>query len=166
MSKRWRRLLLLSALGAGLVLGLAGCMELFTGAGTPTLILGEVRLFEGRGEILLSVRDMPDGGLASVAVQITGITYTDKVDNVRVEGLNGFEVLAQQFDPSPGSGGFFVAHPCAGLPAGEFAKLVFDVTGTVTLDEFTVDKNDIAMGDDSNMAITFVMDEAYHYYAK
>ena len=52
MGRRW---LLLCALGVGLILGLTACMELLTGAKTPTLILGEVRLFEGRGEILLSV---------------------------------------------------------------------------------------------------------------
>jgi len=152
----------------GLVLGLAACMELFSGVRTPTLILGEIRVAGGRGEILLSVSDMPDGGLASFAVHVTGIEYPAVVANVAVEGLNGFEVLAQQFTVgSPGSGGFLVAHASAGLPAGEFAKLTFDISGTVVLSDFTFDQSKISMGDDDNHLISpFEIKEAYHYYAK
>ena len=167
MGRRWTWLLL-CAVGVGLVLGLAACMELFSGAGTPTLILGEVRMIDGRGEILLSVKDMPDGGLASFAVHVTAIEYPQSVTNVVVEGLNGFEVLAEQFaDGNPGEGGFYVGHASAGLKAGEFAKLAFDVSGAVTLAEFDFIKSGISMGDDDNNLISpLEIKEAYHYYAK
>lgn len=160
----WWRWLAVSAVGVMVILSLTACMNPLTGPKTATLVLGEVHQIGGHGEILLSVVNMPDGGLASVAVQITGIQYDQtKISNVAIAGLNGFDVLAEQF--VSGSGGFVVAHPCAGLPSGEFAKLTFDANASVSLLDFAFTKSDIDMGDDSNNVIVFQMTDDYNYYA-
>jgi len=148
-------------------LGITACMHWFTAAPVPTLIIGPVTIVGNRGEILLSVTDIPGGGLASMAVNVlTGIQYpVGKVANITVVGLVGFEVLAQQF--IAGVGGFLVAHASAGLPAGDFVKLVFDVTDpTVTLADFTFNKPSIDLGDDNNQDVVYQIQDAFKYYAK
>jgi len=164
MSRR-RRWAVLCVVGLAVAVGLSACTYLFSDAPVPTLILGEVMILGGRGELMLSVNDMPDGGLASAAVVLGGITYdVGKISNVTVEALYGFEVLAEQF--AGGLGGFVVAHACAGLPSGGFVKLHFDVTGNVTLNDFGFTKGDISLGDDNNDLIVFEMTDAYKHYAK
>ena len=151
------------------MLSITACMHWFTAAPVPTLIIGPVTLLGGgtRGEILLSVTDMPGGGLASVAANVlTGIQYPiANVANISVVGLAGFEVLAQQF--IGGVGGFFVAHAVTGLPAGDFVKLVFDVIDpSVTLADFTFDQASIDLGDDNNQDVAYQIRDAFKYYAK
>jgi len=150
----------------GLAIGIAACTNLLTAPVGPTLLTGSVMITGDRGEILLSVKNMPDGGLASLAVVLGGITYpVAKVENVAVVPLAGFTVLAEQF--AAGSGGFLVAHSCAGLPEGEFAKLTFDVIGaSPVLAEFTFKEADISMGDDSNNAIVFGISDPLEFYSK
>jgi len=155
-----------------IALGITACMNWFTGAPVPTLIIGPVTLLSGgtRGEILLSVTDMPGGGLASMAANVlTGIQFDPaKVANITVVGLAGFEILAQQFGiPNPNFGGFFAAHAVTGLAAGDFAKLVFDVTDpSVTINDFVFNPASIDLGDDNNQDITYQIRDAYKYYAK
>ena len=148
-------------------LGITACMHWFADPPVPTLIIGPVTIVGARGEILLSVTDIPGGGLALMAVNVlTGITYPiGKVANITVVGLVGFEVLAQQF--IGGFGGFLVAHGSAGLPAGDFVKLVFDVIDpTVVLADFTFNPAGIDLVDDSNQDITYQIRDAFKYYAK
>lgn len=148
------------------VIGITACMNWFAGAPEPTLLLSPVVINGDRGEILLSVKNMPDGGLASLAVVLGGIEYgtSGKISNVSVEALAGFVVLAEQFDAD--DGGFLVAHSCAGLHDGAFAKIVFTATGGPVLADFVFTKADITMGDDSNNAIAFEIRDAFAYYAK
>ncbi|MFC2100040.1 hypothetical protein ACFLSF_04340 [Candidatus Bipolaricaulota bacterium] len=169
MSRRIRGgVICLAALAVAL--GITACMHWFTGPPVPTLIIGPVTIVGNRGEILLSVTDIPGGGLASMAVNVlTGIQFDPaKVANVAVVGLVGFEVLAQQFGVvNPNFGGFLVAHAVTGLPAGDFVKLVFDVTGpTVTLADFTFNQPSIDLGDDTNQDVAYQIRDAYKYYAK
>ena len=86
------------------VIGITACMNWFAGAPEPTLLLSPVVINGDRGEILLSVKNMPDGGLASLAVVLGGIEYgtSGKISNVSVEALAGFVVLAEQFDADDG----------------------------------------------------------------
>lgn len=148
-----------------LLTGLTACTFLFSDGPMPTLILGEVLIVGGRGELLLSVADMPDGGLASASVVIGGIIYNQaKVSNVAVEGLVGFEVMAEHF--AFGVGGFMAVHCCAGLQGGGFAKLRFDVNGDVTLSDFVFTEAAITLYDDSNDSIAFEMTDEYSFYAK
>jgi len=145
--------------------GITACMNWFTGAPEPTLLLGPVVIIGDQGEILLSVKNMPDGGLASLAIVLGGITYdVAKISNVSVEPLAGFTVLAEQL--IAGVGGFMVAHSCAGLQDGAFAKITFKARNDPSLADFVFTKADISMGDDSNNAIAFVLQDAFAYYAK
>ena len=149
------------------MLGITACVHWFTAASGPTLIIGPVIITGQRGEIVLSVVDMPGGGLASMAAEVlTSIIYDPlKVANVTVVGLAGFEILAQQF--IAGVGGFFAAHATTGLEAGAFAKLVFDVTDpSVTIADFAFNPTGIDLGDDNNQNITYQIQDAYKYYAK
>ena len=59
-----------------------------------------------------------------------------------------------------------MAHSCAGLHDGAFAKIVFTATGGPVLADFVFTKADITMGDDSNNAIAFEIRDAFAYYAK
>lgn len=146
-------------------IGMTACMNWFTGVPEPTLLLGPVVIIGDQGEILLSVKNMPDGGLASLAVVLGGITYdVSKISNVSVEPLAGFTVLAEQF--TGGIGGFMVAHACAGLHDGAFAKITFDATNDPSLADFVFTKSDMSMGDDSNNAVAFVLQDAFTYYSK
>ena len=158
-----KRLATLCTLGIVLALGLSACTFLFSNPPVPTLILGEVIALGGCGELLLSVTNMPDGGMASISIVVGGIAYdAAKIANLTAVGLQGFEVLAEQF--VGGNGGLSAAHSCAGLPAGKFVLLRFDATGDVTLTDFTFDKTKIALGDDDNQAITFDLTTAVDYY--
>lgn len=148
-----------------LAIGMTACMNWFTGVPEPTLLISPVSIIGDRGEILLSVKNMPDGGLASLAVVLGGITYDiSKISNVAIEPLAGFTLLAGQF--IAGVGGFMVAHSCAGLHDGAFAKITFKATNNPTLADFVFTKPDMSMGDDSNNAIAFVLQDAFEYYAK
>lgn len=156
---------ILWAIALATAFGISACMNWFAGSPTPTLLVGPVIVTGDRGEILLSVTNMPDGGLASLAVSLGGIAYDPaKVSNVSVEALRGFTILAEQFDAD--DGGFVVAHSCAGLHDGGFVKLKFTVKGSPTLADFSITKADISMGDDDNNAITFQLEDEFAYYAK
>jgi len=166
MNRRIRGLVI-CLVALGVVIGITACMNWFSGNPEPTLLLSPVVITGDRGEVLLSVKNMPDGGLASLAVVLGGITYVPgKISNVAVEPLAGFIVLAEQFNDVTGIGGFLVAHACAGLHAGAFAKITFTATNSPTLADFVFAKADMSMGDDSNNAIAFVLQDAFAYYSK
>jgi hypothetical protein len=159
---------LLAALATGLVLGLSACMGNWLGTSTKaTLIIGDPVVSTGKGQVILSVSDMPDEGLASLAVDLGGMTYTTKVSNVVVTGMNGFTVLAQKFDG--GNGRFVIVNPASGTVTGPVAKLEFDMTGTVTRDDFTFVKPNIELGSALDTLIattTWVLGPGKAYYAK
>ena len=164
MTRRIRGAVIVLA-AIAIAVGITACMNWFTSVETPTLLLGEVTIIGDRGEILLSAKDMPGGGLASLAVVLGGIAYkSDKVSDVSVEGLLGFIVVAQEFDSN--DGGFLLAHSCSGLFDGVFAKIVFTATGNPTLADFTVTAADISMEDDSGNAIAFDLGAGFEFYAK
>ena len=165
MNRRIRGAML--ALGViGLTIGLTACMEWLTGTEIPTLLLGPVNIVAGgRGEIVLSVKSMPGGGIASLAVVLGGIAYDQtKIANVAIEPLAGFMTLAEQFDAD--DGGFLIAHSCSGLPDGALCKITFDATNDPTLADFTFTKADMSMGDDDNNPIVFELQDQFAYYAK
>jgi hypothetical protein len=162
---RWIRGAVICLVAIAIGVGITACMNWFTGAPEPTLLLGPVVIIGNQGEILLSVNNMPDGGLASLAIVLGGITYdAAKISNVSVEPLVGFVVLAEQF--AAGIGGFLIAHSVAGLHDGAFAKITFKAANNPTLADFVFTKADMSMGDDSNNAIAFVLQDAFAYYSK
>jgi hypothetical protein len=161
---------LLAVLATGLVLGLSACMGNWLGTPTKaTLIIGDPVLSTGKGQVILSVADMPQDGLASLAVKVDGVTYvTTKVSHVVVTGINGFTVLASQFDDATGKGEFLIVNPTSGTVTGPVAKLEFDVTGTVTGAPFGFDKPKIELGSSLNtlmLITTWDLGTGKAYYA-
>jgi len=163
---RW---LVLAALAAGLLFGLAGCLaKLLTPVAEATLIVSEAVVASGRGQVTLAVRDMPDGGMALIAVNVGGMTYRGHISNVAIEGIGGFEVLASLLDDGLGAGGFVVSHASMGVVNGEFARITFDTTGPVVLGDIALEVAEISMLDDTNTLIApFSLDQlAHRYYVK
>jgi hypothetical protein len=157
----------LAVLATGLVLGLSACMGNWLGTQTKaTLIIGDPVVSTGKGQLILSVADMPQEGLASLAVDLGGMTYTAaEVSNVVVTGINGFTVLASQF--VGGNGRFVIVNPTSGTVTGPVAKLEFDVTGTVTSTDFIFVKANITLGSDLGALIApWVLGTGKAYYAK
>ena len=158
---------LLAALATGLVLGLSACMGNWLGTSTKaTLIIGDPIVSTGKGQLILSVSDMPDEGLASLAVDLGGMTYpAAKVSNVVVTGINGFTVPAQEF--VGGNGRFVIVNPTSGTVTGPVAKLEFNVTGTVTSGDFHFFDANIELGSDLGALIApWVLGTGKAYYAK
>ncbi len=151
-----------AGLGLGLIACLTGCLMggWWSDATVATLVIGEVANTGATGEILLSVRDMPAGGLASIAVVIGGMTYDDeRISSVTIEGLDGFTVLASEFDDATGRAGFLLAHPSGGLVDGDFARLTFDTTSSASVrTDFDFDEAQITLGDDNNETIPFELE--------
>ena len=114
------RLVVLGLLSVGLIVALTACMgQWFTHEQKATLIIGQVVLTGNRGEVLVSVTNMPQEGLASIAIDNLGITYINIKDaSIEATGLNGFDVLAQDFTTTPGKGRLVAANPNAGSEAG------------------------------------------------
>jgi hypothetical protein len=162
------QVLLLAVLATGLVLGLSACMGNWLGTSTKaTLIIGDpVVVSAGKGQLILSVADMPQEGMASLAVDAGGMTYVmAKISNIVVTGINGFTVLARDFDS--GNGRFVIANPTSGTVTGPVAKLEFDVTGSVTKTDFVFFPANITLGSDLDALIApWVLGTGKAYYAK
>lgn len=166
---RRARLLLVAAVALVMLVGLIGCLgKLLTPPSTATLIVSEAMISDGRGRVMLSVKDMPDGGMAAIAVVVGGVGYLGHISNVAIEGLQGFEVLASLFDDGTGDGGFVLSNPSVGIVDGEFARITFDTTGPVTAGDIVFSAGDISMSDDSGALIpVFDLDQlAHQYYVK
>jgi len=143
MSSRARRagsVLLLVALA----LTLAACFgHWFTPPQLAVLIVSSPVPVGGRYEVLISVADMPDGGLAGIqlgTIAQPAITFSNNVDGATIvaEGLSGFRVTAQSYAAGPPVEGCLVAvYGGSPIVSGPVLKLLFEATGapTVTLDE-------------------------------
>ncbi|MFC2108037.1 hypothetical protein ACFLS5_01075, partial [Candidatus Bipolaricaulota bacterium] len=97
----------------------------------------------GGYEVLISVADMPDGGVAGIQLGTTAlpaITFSNNVDGATItaEGLTGFRVTAQSYTAGAPVEGYLIAvYGGAPIEAGPVVKLSFEAAGdpTVTLDE-------------------------------
>jgi len=164
------RLIAVGVVLVDLVVGLTACMgSLFTPQQVATLIIGNPVAVGGRWEVILSVANMPDGGLASIAVDNLGFTYTNVDGNsVVATGLNGFLVLAQDFVTTPGKGRLTAANAATGIEGGTIIKVTFTATGanlTFTIQQ--VDKGKVTLGSHQNTTIdTWTLDTDKAYYAK
>lgn len=164
------RLIGVGLLLAGVVLGLTACMGgWFNPQLAATLIIGNPVAKGGNYEVLISVANMPDGGLASIAVDDLGFTYTN-VDggSVVATGLSGFVVLAQDFITTPGKGRLTAPNAATGIDGGTIIKITFAATGanpTFTIQQ--VDKGKVTLGSHQNTTITtWSLDTDKAYYAK
>jgi len=117
-----------------LVLLLSGCVAFWeTPQGTARLMVGDVVVTGTEGSVLVSVANMPGGGVAAIqfgsvgagALLLSGIDAA----SVQAEGRNGFVVLAAAFDVTAGEGALVAASGVGGVADGEVLRLTFDVTG-------------------------------------
>ena len=167
------RLVVVGMLAVSLILGLTACMGAwFTQKQTPTLIIGKLALSGNRGEVLISVANMLHEGLASIAIDDKGITYTNiKGSSIKATGLNGFTVLAQDFTSTAGKGRLVAANPTSGSVGGTIIKITFEVTGAnPALGIADADKVKVTLGSALNTLIAQgawdLSSNAADYYAK
>jgi len=115
----------------GLILGLTACMGgWFTPKQEATLIIGKPVVSGNRGEVVISVANMPQQGLASIAIDDKGITFDDiEASSIVATGLNGFTVLASDFTTTTDKGRLVAANPTSGSVGGTIIKIIFEVTG-------------------------------------
>ena len=113
------------------VLMLAGCLGLWFGRpSTPTLYLGEPVVQNGQGHLLISVADMPGGGVAAIMVGPGGLIYDEqKISGIGIEGLSAFTVAVSQF--ANGEGGFILVNIHTASENGPILRLTFTAHGSV-----------------------------------
>jgi len=165
------RLIVVAMLALGLILGLSACMGAwFTQEQRATLIIGKPMITGNRGEVLISVANMPNKGLASIAIDNEGITYTNIKDaSIEATGLNGFTVLAQDFTTTANKGRLVAANPTSGSVGGTIIKVTFEVTGANPAFGIA-DKGKVTLGSALNTLISQgtwnLSSNATDYYAK
>jgi len=164
------RLVVAGLLLVGVAIGLTACMgSWFNPQVVATLIIGDPVAKGGGYEVLISVANMPDGGLASIAVDNLGFTYTN-VDggSVVATGVNGFVVLAQDFVTTPGKGRLTAPNAATGVEGGTIITITF--TANAANPTFTIldaDKPKVSLGSHQNTWITtWTLDTGKAYYAK
>jgi hypothetical protein len=140
----------------------------FTQEQKAYLVIGTPVIIGTHGEVIISVVNMPQEGMAVMAVDLGGLTYTNtKITSIVVAGLNGFIVLANEFDDTTAKGRFVIANANAGSVAGTVAKLTFDVTGNVGSADITFHEPHIELGSHLNTLITgWESSTGKAYYAK
>jgi len=129
------------------------------------LVVGLVQVTGTEGYVLVSVADMPRDGLAAIQFGTVGneaITFTN-IDpaSIKVEGKNGFVVLAQAF---AGGTGALIAAGCNGVVGGEILRFTFTVTGAHPT--FVVTKAKVSLVDDANAFVTAWELSSTAYYAR
>ena len=166
---RLLRVIVMVVVSLGLLLALSACTgQWFTREQRAFLVIGTPVITGTHGEVIISVVNMPQKGMAVMAVNVDGLTYSNaKISNIILVGLNGFTVLASEFDDTTGSGRFVIANADAGSVAGTVAKLTFDVTGSVSSTDVTFHTPHIELGSHLNTLITgWQLSTGKAYYAK
>ena len=165
------RLIVVAVLALGLILGLTACMgQWFTPKQVATLIIGKLMAAGNRGEVVISVANMPNGGLAGIRIGKVGdegITFTNiDASSIIATGLNGFTVQAQDFATNAGKGCLLAVKPATGSVGGPILKITFEVTGanpTLTIP----DASKVELSSDLNTLITtWTLGTDKAYYAK
>lgn len=130
--RSWHVRCAVGSVGVAIAAGLAACSGPFgTPARLPALYVGAVEVQGNGGYVLVSVVDMPAGGIAAIQLGEVGnkaIAYGD-IDpaSVAVEGKNGFVVLAEAFDAAGGA--VIAASGVDGVMDGGILRFTFTVTG-------------------------------------
>ncbi len=137
------------------MLGLAACGGFFAASTElPTLYIGDVQASGTGGYVLVSVVDMPAGGLAAIQFGEVGsaaIALSD-IDpaSVEVEGVNGFVVLAGVFGIAGGV--VIAASEADGVIGGDILEFTFTVTGDNPM--FVVTKASVRLASDEGKFVT------------
>jgi len=128
----------------GLTLALTACFgHWFTPPQTGRLIVGPAVRIGTHYEVLISVADMPDGGVAGIQLgtaALPAIAFGSNVDvaTIVATGSSGFEVTTKGYAAGPPVEGYLIAvYGGAPIVSGSVLKLSFEAAGapTVTLDD-------------------------------
>ena len=162
---------------AGLLLvvvgiGLTACMGgWFNPQVVATLIIGAPVAKGGGYEVLISVANMPDGGLAGIQFGTAGneaLTFSNNVITATIAavGLSGFSVGAQNYIAGPPPKGTLIAvNPATGVDGGTILTLTFQATAANPT--VTVDKTKVTLLSHQNTWITtWALEKTKAYYAK
>ena len=142
-----QRKLALALIVLGLVLpllaGCSACWDLLQIR--PTIVVSPPSQTSGGTWIVtVSVTNMPNGGLAGIAIGPNGLTFSPDVDlgSVEIEALNGFIITWLNL-PAPAPSGCLTAlNPIAGVEGGFIFRITFAATSnspSITLDETVID---------------------------
>jgi len=163
------RLIGVGLLLAGLVLGLTACMGgWFNPQVVATLIIGAPVAKGGSYEVLISVANMPDGGVAGIQFGTVGneaLTLTNvNMATVVAVGASGFWVGPQQYT-APNKGTLIAVNPATGVDGGVILTLTFQATAANPT--VTVDKTKVTLLSHQNTWITtWTLEKTKAYYAK
>jgi hypothetical protein len=152
--ERRTRFIALSLLVFAVVLTLSGCMgHWFTPEPQAMLIVGQAVVSGGKWEVIVSVVNMPDGGLAGIEIDDGGITLIQiDASTVSATGLNGFVLITEDYtDPAP-AGCLIATNAATGNESGSILKFSFDSTGANP--EVILDKAKIKLLSDAFTWIT------------
>jgi len=159
---------------AGLLLvvvgiGLAACMGgWFNPQVVATLIIGAPVAKGGGYEVLISVANMPDGGLAGIQFGTAGneaLTFTNvDMATVVAVGVSGFWIGSQQYT-APDKGTLLAVNAATGVVGGTILTLTFQATAANPT--VTVDKTKVTLLSHQNTWITtWTLGTGKKYYAK
>lgn len=127
---------------------------------TTSLIIQDVEIANRLGakaKLYISAHKMPDGGVASIGVNVQGLSWDPEMIKVLdIKGLNGFTVLAKSFDNTKGLGGFAAANPSTGLASGKIIEITIKrvFPSEVTSTGIEIARNMLTLGDANNNKIT------------
>ena len=149
-----------TVLGA-LAFVLLGCAHLWAPK-APSLIFGPPTVQGERGEMVVSVADLPKG-VGALGVTLGGITYPEaKMADIKVEGASGYVVLAQEF--ASGQGGFIISTISSqGISSGPIAVITFRALGEIAPGEIAYDGTKIALIDVDNELVDFDLAQPIYY---
>jgi hypothetical protein len=151
------RVALLALLAGGLAVGIAACMgNLLNPPKIPALLLGTPVISDGHGEVQVIVADMPEGGVASIAIGDLGITFSNiEAASIVATGLGGFVVIVQDFATTPGKGRLVAINPTAGVVNGAILKITFETSdGQPLLTIRGEDEGKVTLGSAADTLIT------------
>jgi hypothetical protein len=148
-------------LSAAAALSLAGCGWLFSPP-PPKLVFGPPVIQGEYGRITVSVVGLPKG-MGALGVQFGGFSYpAAKMADVRIKGVNGYLVLAQEF--SGGQGGFVVSTISSqGMDTGPVAVIEFRALAPVGAGEIALDETKISMVDVGSSPLDFELAQPVYY---
>ena len=150
-ARPWRSVAALLLVGA--LVALSACTGFFrTDVPIPTLLVSPAVQRAGGWEIQISVANMPDGGVAGIAIQDSGLTTTDiDVGTLWARGLNDFLVWYYDFRPPYPQGALCATNASRGVESDAILFLRFEATGPAP--SIAIDPAQVELGSDANAPI-------------
>lgn len=166
-TKAWSRWRVAALLAASSLVALSACTGLFrTDVPIPTLLVSPAVQRAGGWEIQISVANMPDGGVAGIAIKDNAFTTTDiDVDTLWARGLNDFQMWYYDFWPPYPQGALCATNAFRGVESGGILVLRFEATGPAP--SIAIDPAQVELGSDANTPIgPFVIAYGVTYHIK